>query len=125
VEHSARDASSPGLAEVIDSVINATWRSTASSPYRDEIRRTVNQVVVYRLMALAADDQASPQARAIASLKLDVLKRDLTQGANTDADRAQAFYTAGQIERFQRDPKTVTVPRPAAIPPGMPIGDLD
>ena len=125
MEHSARDTASPGLGEVIDAVMKATWQATASSSFRDEIRRTVNQVVVYRLMALAADQQASPQARAIASLKLDELKHALARVLGSAANRAQAFYVAGQIERFQEDPTSVTVPRPSAIPPGMPIGDIE
>jgi len=33
-------------------------------------------------------------------------------------------FAAAQIERFERDPKVVTVPRPVEPPPGQPIGCL-
>ena len=127
VEYSARDNSQPGLAEVIDKVLNATWRAPASTPYRNEIQRTVNQVVLYRLMTLAANDQSSPQVRDIASLKIDDLRRDLALPGPvaSEAARAQAFAAIQLIERFQRDPKTIPIPRPSPIPPGMPIGAID
>jgi len=33
-------------------------------------------------------------------------------------------FAAAQIERFERDPKVIPIPRPLEPPPGQPIGCL-
>jgi hypothetical protein len=126
IEYSARDASAPGLAEVIETLLKATWQAAPRPGYEGEIQRTVDQVVLYHLMALAADDHTSPQARAIAAFKLDGLKRWLSDRQwSEDREAAHAFYAIAQIDRFQRDPKQIPVDKPAPEPPGMPIGDIE
>jgi hypothetical protein len=118
IEYAARDSASPSLAEVIDALLNATWKAPpAGTPYGAEVRRTVNHVVLYHLMVLAGNEQAAAQVRAVASSKLNSLKVWL-QSASTEA----AFYATQQIERFQRDPKIIPIPKPAEPPPGQPIG---
>ena len=74
VEFHARDAKNPALEEVLDAILTATWKSPRQIGYAGEISRVVDSIVLYNLMALSANDKASPQARAIASLKLDELK---------------------------------------------------
>src|SRR6185436_13050780 len=70
----ARDAHNPGLDEVIDRVLAATWKAPAASGYAGEVQHTVNMVVLTNLMSLAANDRAANQVRAIASWKLEQLK---------------------------------------------------
>lgn len=118
VEHSSRDGASPRLPDVIDALIRATWEAEPSGlEYHNEIRRSVSYVVLYHLMALAADEQASAQVRAVAAYKLDFLKRRLE-----NVYSPSAFFATQQIERFQRDPKSIPLPKPAEPPPGQPIG---
>ena len=77
------------------------------------------------LMALAANDRAANQARAIASLKLEQLKSWLGNQRNLTADenqRAFLSYAADQIKRFQDDPKKMNLTRPQDPPDGQPIG---
>ncbi len=126
IEHNARDVSAPGLPEVIDALLTATWRAEPESGYNDEIHRTVDQVVLYQLMKLASDATTSPQARAIASFELDRLRRWLqSREWGSDAEEAHGYYAISMIERFQRDPKQIPVSKPAPEPPGMPIGDIE
>ncbi len=124
IEYHARDNASPGLAEVIDELLRASWYGTSGNAYESEIRRTVDQVVLYHLMQLAADEGASAQARAMAAFKLRELKGWLGQHAwNGDSEKAHAAFAVAQIERFERDPKSIPVAKPADPPPGQPIGD--
>jgi len=118
VDYHGRDAANPGLEEVVDRLLNATWKAVRVS----EVGRTIDNVVLYRLMALAQSDRASEQARAIAYLKLDELRKwALARQTADSAQRAHYVFAASQIERFQRDPSKIGVTKPAEAPDGSPI----
>jgi hypothetical protein len=125
VQFHARDPRNPGLDEVIDRVLAATWKAPAASGYAGEIQHTVNMVVLTNLMSLAANDRAANQVRAIASWKLDQLKTWLNTQRRLSADenrRAFLFYSFDQIKRFQEDPKKMNLTAPQPPPDGQPIG---
>ena len=125
VQFNARDARNPGLAEVIDRILAATWKAPAATGYASEIQHVVNAVVLHDLMTLAANERASNQVRAIASLKLEQLKTWLaTQSrvAVNENRRAFVLYSIGQIKRFQDDPKKMNLTPPQNPPDGQPIG---
>jgi hypothetical protein len=126
IEYHARDAQYPGFGEVVDQLLGATWKAQAASGYAGEVQRTVDDVVLHYLMALAANDRAAPQVRAITSLKLDELKNWLgTRLAATrdESERAHFFFAAAQIKRFEADPKLINTTRPGDPPDGAPIGE--
>ncbi len=126
VQHHARDASLPGLDEVIDKLLTKTWKSPRQPGFQAEVQRSVNYIVMYSLMSLASMDRVVPQARAIASLKLSELKNWLTAESKSMKDqdqRAQNVFAVSEIERFLQDPKKVSIPRVIEPPPGQPIGD--
>jgi len=126
VEFHARDAKNPSLEEMLDTTLSATWKSARETGYPGEISRVVNYTVLYDLMALAANDHASPQARAIAGLKLEELRtwaHSAGSGAKDGEERAHLYFAAQEIAQFQKDPKLIPVPAPAAPPDGPPIGD--
>ena len=125
VQFHARDPRNPGLDEVIDRVLAATWKAPVASGYAGELQHTVNMVVLTNLMSLAANDRAANQVRAIASWKLEQLKTWLgTQRRLTTDDnrRAFLFYSFDQIKRFQEDPKKMNLTNPQPPPDGQPIG---
>jgi hypothetical protein len=74
VEHYSRDPDAPGLVEVLDRVISSTWKTSHEDGYHAEIQRVVNNVLLYRLMGLALNEEAAASVRAVAYLKLDELK---------------------------------------------------
>ena len=121
----AVDPALPGLEEVIDRLVKATFDATTASPYEAEVRRAAERVVVDRLSGLAAAAQ-NGQVRAIASLKLQRLAARLRVNATkTDADIAQHTLIAADIKRFLERPADAAKVLPAApAPPGAPIGDL-
>ncbi len=125
VQFHARDQRNPSLGEVIDKILAATWKAPAANGYAGEIQHTVNAIILADLMALAANERASNQVRAIASWKLDQLKNWLTlqRRATIDEDqRAFIYYTLEQVKRFQDDPKKMNLTQPQAPPDGQPIG---
>jgi hypothetical protein len=125
VQFHARDARNPGLAEVIDKILTATWKAPVNQGYAGEIQHTVNMVVLGDLMALASGERGLNQVRAIASLKLDQLKIWLTSQRRIAVDqnrRAFLFYSIEQIKRFQDDPKKMNLTPPQTPPDGQPIG---
>jgi hypothetical protein len=125
VEQHARDAGYPGLAGVIDSLLEATWRHPAEKGYRGEVRRVVNQVILYHLMALAANEKTTAQVRALAYAQLDGLGTWLKGRVKQEPDvgqRAHYAFALARLTRFFREPAQPTLPRPAPLPPGQPIG---
>lgn len=125
VEFHARDARNPGLVEVIDRILGATWKAPAASGYHRQIQHTVNMVILGDLMALASGERAQNEARAIATLKLDELKAWLSTQLRATQDleqRAYLYYAVLQIKRFEDDPKKMNLTRPSDLPDGQPIG---
>ncbi len=71
MEHHALDSQSPSLAEVIDKLIESTWKKTPPTGYLNAIQDEVDNTVLFDLMSLAADENTATQVRAIATLKTD------------------------------------------------------
>ncbi|MGB9463634.1 MAG: zinc-dependent metalloprotease [Candidatus Acidiferrum sp.] len=126
VEFHARNAENPGLEEVLDGVLNATWKALHPKGYNGEIANTVDNVVLYDLMALSANDHASDEVRAMASLKLQELKDWINAPAavQVGSDRAHLLFAATRIELFEKDPKRIDLTPPVEPPDGPPIGSM-
>ncbi|MFC1562390.1 zinc-dependent metalloprotease, partial [candidate division KSB1 bacterium] len=125
VDYHSRDNKYPGLGEVIDKVINSTWKSTHISSHHAEIQRLINSVVLNKLIGLAANVNAAPQVRATSSHKLDQLKEWLNQQKDVTNDENQKdlfYHGIKTIEHFQANPENFSIPAPLATPPGAPIG---
>jgi hypothetical protein len=83
------------------------------------------RAVADRLLALAADPDASPDAKAIADLEIAQLRRVAEAASRTAAGvpaRAHWLAIAGDFARWQ-DRREVPKPTPALVaPPGDPFG---
>ncbi|MEE8378033.1 MAG: zinc-dependent metalloprotease, partial [Candidatus Aminicenantaceae bacterium] len=125
VDYHSRDKNIPGLSEMLDRLILATWKSQEKQGTLAEIQRVVNNVVMLNVMRLAVEESAIPQARAIAFLKLEDLKNWLIKDyyAVDDKDqKAHYFYAASQIKLFLENPSQIKLTLPLSSPPGAPIG---
>ena len=121
IDYHSRDTKNPGLDEVIDRLITSAWKTPQANAHDAETERTIGNVLLYRIMALAQSAQASEQARAIAFLKLDDLRKWTIARQTTDtAERAHLVYAAAQIKRFEEDPKIIPVAKPVDPPDGSP-----
>jgi hypothetical protein len=126
VEFHARNTENPGLEEVLDAILNATWKAPHGKGYHGEIANTVDDVVLYDLMALSANDHASDAVRGVATLKLYALKDWLNLplgGRQEILDPAHVSFATREIALFERDPKRIDLTAPAEPPDGPPIGD--
>ncbi len=122
----AVDQTLPGLGEVIDKLVRATFDATTSGTYEAEVRRATERVLVDRVMWLASSAQ-NGQVRAVASFKLQRLTaRMRAEAGRTESDLAAHTLLAADIKRFLERPaadqQKVMPTSPA--PPGAPIGDL-
>ena len=126
VEFHARNPENPGFYDLLEAVLAATWKSPHGSGYHEQIALTVDNVVLYDLMSLAANDHATDEVRGIASLKLRELHDWLaTQpGGMAISDQAHVFFTRQRIELFEKDPKRMDLTAPVEPPDGPPIGSL-
>jgi hypothetical protein len=124
LEYNSRDPKQPSLGSVLDRLLRATWRAPRQVGYRGALQRVVDDVVLFHLMSLAANESASTQVRAVALMKLRELKRWMDAAAAADAQqRAHLQFASLQISRFERDPTQVVKPTaPKEPPPGAPIG---
>ncbi|MFL6214122.1 MAG: zinc-dependent metalloprotease [Blastocatellia bacterium] len=120
----ARNTANPDFKEVAHALVTRTWRQPApATAYQAAIARAVQSLVVTRLMELAADDDAAPQVRAVATDELRALSAWLASPASAPLDAAHIRATRDDIERFLTRPdapRKQTAPLP--IPPGDPIG---
>jgi len=126
VEYNSRDNRNPGFGEVIDKIIQSSWKSTHNDSYHQEIQRVIDNVVLYHLMALAMDDDATSQVRAVTFLKLDELKKWMIKNKKKvekdENQLAHYMFAISQITRLQQNPEQVHLTKPLEAPAGSPIG---
>ncbi len=126
VQQHALDPGLPGLGEVIDSALRV-GKPEPEDAYLAAIARAVQRVVVDRLMALAQTAR-SPEARAIAQMKLRAFAAGLpaptAAPAGAGEGMAHLMLLASDVRRFLERPwDPAALPKPFAPPPGMPIGE--
>ena len=124
VEQHAENSQIPGLEEIIDRLLAATWKAPRATGYAGAVGRTVDDTALEHLFVLAANEKAPAQVRAVTWSKLEELRKWLgAQTAVPDAEqRAHFAYAAARIAEFQKNPKEWK-PAPATeIPEGQPIG---
>ena len=126
VQFHSLERANPDFEEVVGALLKRTWHSPApADAYHAAVLRAVQGLVATRLMDLAADPEAAPQVRAVASdaLRLGVLGtvREIAPAGPGWAAHYRA--TAEEVERFLARPDA---PRrrtpPPPTPPGDPIG---
>ena len=125
VEYRARDNSQPGLANTLDQVIDATWKSSRSSDYAGEVARVVDMAVLKSLFKLAANSEASDQARAITHMKILDLDKWIvarTGRETQEIQKAHLMYAHDMIGRYQQDPTKFQGFDTLRTPAGSPIG---
>ncbi len=122
----ALDTSLPGLGEVVDALVDDTWKNKTLTreSYQAAIRRQTEGMIVQGLMNLAASEDASPAARSMALFKLNDLKTwmDQKQFSVDEQHRAHYFYTLRRIEQFEKgDKEGLAATKLNSVPDGSPI----
>jgi hypothetical protein len=115
VEYHARDAANPGLEEVIETLVRATWGPQSHAGLQKEVAAMVRTVALQRLIGLALDPSASIEVRSIAKGEVTKLRGLFSNDV----------YASGIVTRFENDPKQLELAKPLEAPPGQPIGSDD
>ncbi len=126
IQYHARDPQLPDFQEVLDALLAFTWKAPAKTGLQAEIQRMVDKIVLFHLMGVAVFEQAAPQVRAMALLKIEELNSWLNEklaGVKDAAQRAHILYGLTGIEQFRDNPGQLHLPRPLSAPPGAPIGN--
>ncbi len=115
----ARDKNYPGLDEVIDALLKATWLAPAETDtWRAASRYEAETAALNGLLELADAPRTSPAVRSVAQDRLLQLDQQLTARAC-----AVCMEAAGRIERFlNRSHTPAAQPAVPETPPGSPIG---
>ncbi len=124
IDFNARNKANPHFREVVDALVKTTWKTPYSADANQAaVQRAVQSLTVSRLMDLAANGNAQPQVRSVASDALRSLLASLKALPAAGENGAHYRSTADDIERFLTRPDA---PRkqttPLITPPGDPIG---
>ena len=126
VDYHARYDQAPGFTELADQLMKSTWEADRRSGYEGELQRLVQQLVVNHLIQLAANESVSGQVRALATLELTQLKRQILGDSGLDDSwRAHRQFALAQIKRLEDHPEEIKVAPPLPTPDGSPIGQSE
>ncbi|MCW3475693.1 zinc-dependent metalloprotease [Rhodovastum sp. RN2-1] len=125
VEYHQRDASLPGLHEVLQAALDATWYAPAETGLAQATKLRVEHVALRHLLALAASEEASPLVRAIVRDVVEELRTalvpGLADGGHDPVTRAHRQAALETISTFAKAPDRFRQPGTLPPPPGMPI----
>jgi hypothetical protein len=93
VEYHARDAEYPGLQDVIEATLNATWKAQRATGLQAVTQEVTEAAVSEHLLALAGSTETSKEAKAIARAEA-VSLRDWIAGASAVTPEEKALNAA-------------------------------
>lgn len=127
IEYQSRDERQPGLLAVLDSLVGGTWKRGLPAGYKGELQLVVDNLVLKRLLSLAADPKNADNVRGEALVTIN----DLATWMGMQLPGAQGrwkgalYFGLGQIAEFSKDPDKFVAEPALAMPPGAPIGMPD
>ncbi|PHR74707.1 MAG: peptidase [Lutibacter sp.] len=120
VQHKSLDENQLGLVELVDAVIENSFKKKYTDTYYQELQNVINSQVLNQLFYLAANENTYMQVNAIVNYKLDEIAQLLKSSSGI-----QKIYNdqlLKKIESFKKNPsnyKKISAPK---IPDGSPIG---
>lgn len=119
-------ANSLSFNDAVKKLVVKTWRWSSSDDFTTLVERKIQEVVMYELMKLAANETATPSVRAVAFDHLaDLKKRTDEKLARQDlyTDFRQYYsFISRELNSFLTNQKEFKIPAPSQIPAGAPIG---
>jgi hypothetical protein len=126
VQQRLHDPQQLSLGELMSSLADATWGARPSTARDAALARVTQRAVADGLVALAADREASPEVRAVATSQLQGLRARASQAAAAAAAgseaRSHAQLVAADIGRWLDHGEAPATTRPLVAPPGDPFG---
>jgi len=118
IQQKALDGNNLGLEDVMDAVIDNTFKKHPRDSYESEVQNNINFRVLFHFMNLAANDAVHPQVNAIANQKIKGL-RDIGLKMSSETIKAEMVR---RITNFYEHPEQFKVIPTPKIPDGSPIG---
>ena len=122
VLHKSLDKSQLGLVEVIDEVIEKTFKVNRKNAYLQELQNVINTQVLNQLFALAANQSNYKQVNAIVQYKLDELSNWLRSKKSKGVQKMYDLESIKMILAFKKSPSKYKKVKSPKIPDGSPIG---
>lgn len=117
------EANTLGWDDVLDAIINKTWKINVQSGLKKEVQLQTQQMVLSWILSLSMNDNANLLVKSICYDRLQLLKNYCE--AQIKINPSLKAHYAYAIERINK-PKDIAVPQFKEIPPGAPIGcDFD
>ncbi|MBS1638964.1 MAG: zinc-dependent metalloprotease [Bacteroidetes bacterium] len=113
------EANTLGWDDVLDAIINKTWKITLQTGLKKEVQLQTQQMVLSWLISLSMNDRANYAVKSICFDRLQQLKKYCAEQIKINPT-LKAHYSYA-IERIDK-PKDITVPQHKDIAPGAPIG---
>lgn len=114
-----------GLNEMMQVLINKTWRSARKTGMEKLIQQQTEQVLLTYLLATSIDDDLSFAAKSIVQQTLTDLKKYITAQQKLVKDDSQQAQFTLALERMKA-PEKAKPTMHTEVPPGSPIGcDVD
>ncbi|WP_299700862.1 zinc-dependent metalloprotease [uncultured Pontibacter sp.] len=110
------------LQDVTRQLIDQTWKSRRQNGLAAQVQLQTEQVVLTHLMALAQNENASFQARAVAASALADIKQHATSQAKRTRDDGYKAHLDFALARIE-NPEEIKPTKALDLPPGAPIGD--
>ncbi|MFD2515415.1 zinc-dependent metalloprotease [Pontibacter locisalis] len=122
VELGAR-SNSLSLQDVLKQTIESTWKSRRKEGLEEVVQLQTEQVILTHLLALAHNENASYQARAVANNALKDLKSFIESKQKSHKENAYQAHLAFALNRLNRPVSEDIKPSKVLdLPPGSPIG---
>ena len=121
VQFKAR-AGTIGLDDVMDKIIEKTWKTPIKAGLEGQIQMQTQQMVLSYILGLSVNENANYQVKALCFNRLQMLKKDFELKMKDNSILKSHYEYA--IERINK-PKDLVIPVPKEMPPGAPIGGCE
>ncbi|HEY0356492.1 MAG TPA: hypothetical protein VGC29_09825, partial [Flavisolibacter sp.] len=110
-----------GLEEMIQTIIDRTFRSTRRKGMEGLVQMQTEQIVLTYLLANSINDNASFITRSVLTKKLNELKTFIENKNRVATDATYSGHLLLALERMKK-PENAKPTAHAELPPGAPIG---
>lgn len=118
------NADQPGLAAVLDRLIDKTWKSASTNPKDRGIQRIVEWVMLEHMMMIGNHKSAQADTKSIARMKLQEISTFMGTKRTTDSEeRAHISRVTDAIDKWIDEPGKFQYTPALKAPDGSPIGD--
>ncbi len=122
VMHKSLDKSQLGLEEMIDEVIENSFKKSYKNTYYQELQNVVNEQVLNHLFYLSANKNNYKQVTAIVNSKIEEIASWLLKRKSTGVQLMYDKELVRSISTFKNDPSKFKKAQSPKIPDGSPIG---